>query len=295
MNLYVLSLGFGVITASILAIASVGFTLQFGVTNVLNLAYGDVMTSAAFIAYLVTRGGGDLAEAVLAGAGTGAVGSYLLNRLVYTPFIHRGTRLFGMIIVTIAVSLILQNGLQAIFKATFFSLALPRSRSYTLAGMVFTAQQLWILAIAVAAMLAVRLLLARTKLGRAMRATAADPELARSCGVATDRVIDAAWLLSGALCGIAGVTLVLNVTSFSSTTGGEFLIPIVAAATLGGVGQPYGAMIGALVIGLVTEESAAVFSPAYKEVAAFAVLILVLLLRPQGILAEVATQKEVVA
>jgi branched-subunit amino acid ABC-type transport system permease component len=294
-NLYVLSFGFGLITASILAIASVGFTLQFGVTNVLNLAYGDVMTGSAFVAYLVTRAGGGLAGALIAGAAAGAIGSYGLNRLVYTPFVRRGTRLFGMIIVTISVSLVLQNGLQAIFKATFFTLALPQPSSYTFAGMIFTSQQLVIIALAVAAMILVHGLLSWTKLGRAMRATAADPELARSCGIATDRVVDAAWLLSGALCGTAGVTLALNVSSFTSTTGGQFLIPVVAAAVLGGVGHPYGAMIGAVVIGLSSELSASVMSPDYKEVVAFLILIVVLLIRPQGIFAEVATQKEVAA
>jgi branched-chain amino acid transport system permease protein/neutral amino acid transport system permease protein len=294
-NLYVLSFGFGLITASILAIASVGFTLQFGVTNILNLAYGDVMTGCAFIAYLVTRAGGSLPEALLAGAGTGALASYGLNRFVYTPFVRRGTRMFGMIIVTISMSLALQNGLQAIFKATFFSLALPRPSSYTFAGMIFTSQQLVIIALAVVAMLFVHAVLSWTKLGRAMRATAADPELARSCGIATDRVIDAAWLLSGALCGTAGVALALNVTSFTSTAGGQFLIPIIAAAVLGGVGHPYGAMVGAVVIGLSAELSAAVISPSYKEVVAFLILIVVLLIRPQGIFSEVATQKEVVA
>jgi branched-subunit amino acid ABC-type transport system permease component len=294
-NIYVLSFGFGLITASILAIASVGFTLQFGVTNVLNLAYGDVMTGAAFIAYIVTQAGGNLVEALLAGAATGAIASYLLNRVVYAPFIRRGTRLFGMIIVTISMSLVIQNGLQSIFKATFFSLALPRPSSYTFAGMIFTSQQLIIIVLAVAAMLLVHALLSWTKLGRAMRATAADPELARSCGIATDRVIDVAWLLSGTLCGVAGVALALNVTSFTSTTGGLFLIPIIAAAVLGGVGQPYGAMIGAVVIGIISELSAAVISPGYKEVIAFLILIVVLLIRPQGIFSEVATQKEVVA
>lgn len=295
MNIYVLSLGFGIITASILAIASVGFTLQFGVTNVLNLAYGDVMTGSAFVAYLVTRVGGGLAGALIAGAGAGAIGSWGLNRFVYTPFVRRGTRLFGMIIVTISVSLILQNGLQAAFKATFFSLVLPRPSSYTFAGMIFTSQQLVIIALAVAAMVLVHALLSWTKLGRAMRATAADPELARSCGIATDRVIDVAWLLSGALCGTAGVTLALNISSFTSTTGGLFLIPLIAAAVLGGVGSPYGAMVGAVVIGLSSELSASVISPDYKEVIAFSILIVVLLIRPQGIFAEVATQKEVVA
>src|ERR1700722_2052705 len=131
-------MGFGIVTASILAVAGVGFTLQFGVTNVLNLAYGDIMTAAAFIAYLVTSAGLSVWLALVAGAVFGSVFSVLLNRCVYTPFVRRGTRLFGMIIVTIAVSLIVQNGLLAIFGANFFSLKMPRPAQAHFAGLVFT-------------------------------------------------------------------------------------------------------------------------------------------------------------
>jgi branched-subunit amino acid ABC-type transport system permease component len=289
------ALGFGLITASILAVAAVGFTLQFGATNILNLAYGDIMTASAFVAYIVTRSGVSVWVALVAGGIFGGLFSVALNRWLYTPFVRHGTKLFGMIIVTIAVSLILQNGLQAIFGASFFTVAPPRGHSFHLGGMIFTGAQLVIIGIATASMLGIHLLLRFTKLGKAMRATATDPDLARSCGVATDRVIDVAWLLSGALCGLAGVALAMNVTSFTSTTGGQFLIPVVAAAVLGGVGQPYGAMLGALVIGVAGEVAAALASPDYKQVIAFLILILVLLVRPQGILSEIATEKEVVA
>jgi branched-chain amino acid transport system permease protein/neutral amino acid transport system permease protein len=106
-------------------------------------------------------------------------------------------------------------------------------------------------------------------------------------------VTDIAWLISGLFCGLAGVALVADLGSFQSTTGGAFLVPIVAAAVLGGVGQPYGAMLGALVIGLSSELSATFIDPSYKNVVAFLLLIVVLLIRPQGILSEVATAKEV--
>jgi branched-subunit amino acid ABC-type transport system permease component len=294
-NTIVPAIGFGIVTASILAVAGVGFTLQFGVTNILNLAYGDIMTAAAFVAYLVTSAGFSVWLALVTGAAFGSVFSVLLNRCIYTPFVRRGTRLFGMIIVTIAVSLIVQNGLLAIFGANFFSLKMPRSAPVHIAGMVFTTVQLAIIAIAVVAMLLIHLLLRYTKLGKAMRATAADPDLARNCGIATDRVIDLAWAISGALCGLAGVILVMNVTAFTDTTGAQFLIPIVAVAVLGGIGQPYGAMLGALVIGITSEVAAAIFNPEYKDVVAFVILVIVLLARPQGILSEVATRKEVAA
>jgi branched-chain amino acid transport system permease protein/neutral amino acid transport system permease protein len=289
------AIGFGLITASILAIAAVGFTLQFSVTNILNLAYGDIMTAGAFAAFLANHAGVNIWICLVIAALFGAVFSMLLNRYVYFQFVRRGTRLFAMIIVTIAVSLIIQNLLLAIFRPTFFSYHTESGPSYHFGSMIFTASQLAIMGIAVLAMLSVHLLFTQTKLGKAMRATATNPALARSCGIATDRVIDLAWLLSGALCGTAGVVLVLNTATFNEGTGAGFLVPIIAAAVLGGIGQPYGAMLGAITIGLAGEIAAVLISPSYKSVAAFLILIVVLLLRPQGILSEVADAKEVAA
>ena len=288
------ALGFGILTASILALAAVGFTVQFSVTNILNLAYGDVMTASAFMAYVAGWGFGGW-WGLIAGGLFGAVFSVALNRAVYTPYIRRGASLFTMIIVTIAVSLIIQNMLQAIFGPGFFSLHVPAGASVHALGTVLTESQLIIVAIAVVAMLALHGLLRYTRLGKAMRATAADPELARNCGIRTGLVTDAAWLLSGLFCGIAGFTLMVDFGSFQSTTGGAFLVPIVAAAVLGGVGHPYGAMLGALVVGVASQMSATLINPAYSDVTAFVILIVVLLVRPQGIISEVATSKAVTA
>jgi branched-subunit amino acid ABC-type transport system permease component len=123
-----------------------------------------------------------------------------------------------------------------------------------------------------------------------MRATASNPALARVSGIRTDRIVDIAWMLSGALCGVAGVVLVVNTATFAASTGSSFLVIIIAAAVLGGVGHPYGAMLGALTIGLATELSATMISPAYKDVAAFVILAIVLLVRPQGIMAALRTE-----
>jgi branched-subunit amino acid ABC-type transport system permease component len=295
MRLVVSSLGFGLVTASILAIAAVGFTLQFSVTNIFNLAFGDIMTASAFIAYDVNHAGLNIWIGLAAGAVFGALFSMMLNRFLYTPFIRRGTKLFGMVIVTIAVSLILQNGLQAIWGPSFFSYRMSAGHAYHLGSMVFTSTQLAIMALAATVMVVVHVMLRYTKLGKAMRATAANASLARSSGIATDRVTDIAWMISGGLCGIAGVALVMNLSSFASTTGGRFLPVMIAAAILGGIGQPYGAMLGALTIGIASEVSAAVFQPEYKEIVAFVILVIVLLVRPQGIFSEVAAQKEVAA
>jgi branched-subunit amino acid ABC-type transport system permease component len=289
------AIGFGLISGSILAIAALGFTLQFGVTNVLNLAFGEVMISAAYLSWLADDAGLPIWAALVIAAVTGAILSFSLNRLLYTPFIRRGIGLFGMLIVALAVSLISQNVIQIVFGARFYTLRVAPGPTYHVVGMVFTRTQVAIMVVASISVFTIYGVLRRTRLGKKMRATAADPALARTCGIRTDRVIGAAWLISGALCGIAGVTLVVNLGSFQSTTGGEILVPIVAAAILGGVGHPYGAVLGALTIAMASELAAAVLDPAYKGAFAFVVLIIVLLVRPQGIFAEVAGEKEVVA
>jgi branched-subunit amino acid ABC-type transport system permease component len=295
MHILIPSIGFGLVTASILSLAAVGFTMQFGVTNILNLAYGEVMGAAGFVALLLNEHGVNIWFCLLIGGVFGAVFSYALNRLVLVPFIRRGTKLFGMVIVTVAIALIIENVILAIGGPNFFSYTLPHQSNIHIGSMVFTASQLGIIALSVVCMLAVAGLLRYTKLGIAMRATAAENSLARSCGIRTDRIIDLSWLISGAMCGLAGVTLFINTTTFTSATANEFLVVIVAAAVLGGVGNAYGAMLGALVLGLATEISAAYINPSYKNVIAFVILVIVLLVRPQGILAEVAIQREVAA
>jgi len=292
MSIFISSIGFGLVTASIIALAAVGFTLQFGATNILNLAYGDVMIASAFVAYLANNMGLNIWLCVLVGAVFGALASLLLNRLLFTPFLRRGTKLFGMVIVTLAAGLVIQNILLAITGSQFVSYSMDVGRTVNLGAVVLTTAQLVIMAVAVVAMLAIHFLLNRTRLGKAMRATASNASLARSCGINTGRIVNLVWLISGALCGIAGVTLGINTTSFDTSTGSEVFVVIIAAAVLGGIGDAYGSMLGALVIGLSTEVSAVVVSPAYKNATAFLILVLVLLIRPEGIRTVLSSRRE---
>lgn len=282
MNQFTLAVGFGLVTSAILALSAVGFTLQFGVSNIFNLAYGDTMTVAAFVAYLADSAGLGLWLAMLAGAAAGAVTSVLISRLVFVPFLRRGTSRFTMVMVSLALAVILQNAIQVVAGTGFRSYAEGQGRSLHLAGMIFTPVQLVIIGVAVVSMLALHLLLRFTRAGKALRATAADPELARSCGIATERVVTAAWALSGALCGLGGVALALNLATFDFTFGSTFLLVIVAAAVFGSVGEPYGAMVGAVVIGMASE-LAAIWTPALKQVVAFVILAVILLVRPNGL------------
>jgi branched-subunit amino acid ABC-type transport system permease component len=270
---------------SVIAIAAVGFTMQFGITNMINLAYGEVMISSAFVAYYLNRAGITIWMGMVAGSVFGAVFSFLLNRFVYAPFQRKGTSHIGMVIVSLAISLMIANLLLPIvgyYNVSYHEIAGSLIR---VGAIALTGAQVVIIGIAVVLMLGVHGLLRYTRLGKAMRATAANPTLARNCGIPTERVVDVVWLITGALCGLAGVVAALNSDSFAIASGAGFLIPIIAAAVLGGAGQPYGAMIGAVIIGMVTELSAAAWSPNYKQVVAFGLLVLVMVLRPQGLLA----------
>jgi branched-subunit amino acid ABC-type transport system permease component len=147
-----------------------------------------------------------------------------------------------------------------------------------------TVVQLVIIALSLVVMVLVHGLIRYTRLGKAMRATAANRNLARNCGIRTDRVVSLTWAITGGLCGLAGAMFAINSGTFSATSTDVFLVLILAAVFLGGPGEPYGAMLGALVIGLATEVSAAVVVSSYKDVIAFLILLAMLAVRPNGLL-----------
>jgi len=285
-SLFLASIGFGLVTASVLAIASVGFALQFGVTDVLNLAYGAIMILGAYLAYLVNENGVSVWLGVLVAMAACSVVSVLLNGVIYTPFQRRGASPTTMVIVSLGMTLIIEFGVEAVAGGVPVSYTMGNGPTFTAGGLILTGVQLVIMALAVLSMAGVHVLLRYTKLGKAMRATAANRTLARNCGIRTGRVIASTWALTGALCGLAGTVFAIDAGSFDATSTDVFLVLILAAVFLGGPGQPYGAMLGALVIGLATEVSA-VFIPAdYKYVIAFVALLIMLGVRPTGLLGE---------
>ena len=283
-SILVTSIGFGVVSAAVLALAAVGFTLQFAVTNVLNLAYGGVMIVSAYAAYILNNAGVNIWIATLAAIAAGAALSVFLNNVVYTPFQRRGSSPIAMVIVSLGMTLILEFGTQAIAGATNVSYNMSSGATVNAGSIQLTVVQLVIIGLAIVVMLLVHALIRYTRLGKAMRATAANPALARNCGIRTGRVVMLTWLISGALCGLAGATFAMNSGTFGATSTDLFLVLILAAVFLGGPGEPYGAMLGALVIGLATEVSAAIVVSDYKDVIAFIILLAMLALRPAGLL-----------
>jgi len=277
------SFGFGLITAAVLAIATVGFTMQFAVTNVLNLAYGSIMINSAFVAYYLNARGVTAWATLPFGIATGAVASYALNRFVFTPFQRRNLAPITVVIVALGVDLCGTFGLQAIVGGGYVSFHQSPGKEYHILGMFLSGLQLIIIGICVVVLGVIHWLLKYTRLGKAMRATSANPSLARNSGVRTQRVISTTWIISGALCGLAGTVFAMNTGVFEATSAQLYIVLLLAAMFLGGPGEPYGAMFGALTIGVATEVSAAYISPQYKEVIAFLVLLGMLTFRPYGL------------
>jgi branched-subunit amino acid ABC-type transport system permease component len=278
------SIGFGLVTAAVLAIAAVGFTMQFAVTDVLNLAYGAVMAVSAFVAYAVNRAGFSVWIGMVAAATIGAALSVGLNSVIYTPFRRRGSSPIALVIVSLGMTLILEYSLQAVVGGTNVSYRMAQGPTLRAGGLQLTVVQLVIIALSGVSMLAVHATLRYTRLGKAMRATAANRSLARNCGIRTGQVVTITWVVTGVLCGVAGSVFAMDAGSFGATSMDLFLVLILAAVFLGGPGQPYGAMLGAAVIGLGTEASAAYITPSYKDVVAFVLLLTMLAVRPTGLL-----------
>jgi branched-subunit amino acid ABC-type transport system permease component len=280
----------GLVTGSVLAIAALGISLIYGILRLVNFAYGDIMTFGAFIAVLcnVTIG----LEMILAAAvamGATAVLCVALEGVLWRPLRARRAGFMSLFLASIGLALVLR---QAIFLV-----AGPQTRSYdvdpfkvyVLGSVRLSESQVVAVVVAVATIVLVGLMLGATSLGRMMRAVADDQALAAVAGIDTSRVVVLTWIVSGLLAGLAGVLLALVQSSFDPNFGFSLLLPVFAAVVLGGIGSAYGALAGGLVLGLVTELSTwsgfhGGVDPVYKPVVAFAVLIGVLLVRPQGLL-----------
>jgi branched-subunit amino acid ABC-type transport system permease component len=280
----------GLVTGSILALAAVGVSLIYGILRLVNFAYGDVMSFGAFVAVLcnVTFGLQMAVAAVLAMLATAAL-SVALDVVLWRPLRARRAGFMSLFLVSIGLALVLR---QALFLA-----AGPQPRSYdvdpykvyVLGSVRLSGSQGVAVVVATVAIVAVGLMLGGSSIGRMMRAVADDRALAAVAGIDTSRVVLLTWTVCGLLAGLAGVLAALVQSSFDPNFGFSLLLPIFAAVVLGGIGSAYGALVGGLILGLATELSTwpalhGGVNPVYKPVVAFAVLIAVLLVRPNGLL-----------
>ena len=279
------TLVFGLIEGSVISVGAVGLTLSYGVTRFINFAYGEFLTYGAYLALFLSGTGAGLSfplpvAVVLSVVVVGAVGVGV-SRVFFEPLADRGP--LPLLITSIGVAFVLRNALTAAVGVDARQLPVPLVRGTELLGVRVTPVEAVVVAVAVATMLAVHLLLSRTTLGKTMRATSGNRDLAEVAGVDTESVVRKTWFVSAAAGGLAGVLYAALFAPFRPTVGFEYLVVVFAATLLGGIGRPYGAMLGAFVVGLTTQLGTAYLSADYTAAYAFVILVAVLLVRPEGI------------
>jgi branched-subunit amino acid ABC-type transport system permease component len=282
MHVFLLDVGYGLVTAAILSLSAVAFTLEYAVSRVANLAHGEILTVGAYTAYLVQRSTGNVLLSALAAAGAGGLAGYATNLFLIERFSRRPS--LTTLIATLGLSLVLQNVLTMIFGASSRAYTINQGAPHQYGPFQFTRAELLVISSAVVIAILLFLLLQRTKFGKSLRAVAENRDLARVSGIPARRVIAQTWLVAGVVAGFAGFVLAENVGAFSPSFGNGFLLITITATVAGGLGRPYGTLLGAVVVGLVLELAGAYTSSSYELAFAFAILVLLLLVRPNGLL-----------
>jgi len=281
-------LAIGVRVGLLVAMAAIGLSLIFGVTGLVNFAHGELVTFGALIAFFLNAStGGPGLHVVLAGAlavVAGALAGFAFERGMFAPLRRRKTEGVSLIVFTIGISIVLRNVYLIVFGGA------PRPlRGYTIqqafsVGPVALPPRDWVISLmGIIVLVAAGLLVQRTLIGVGMRAVADDRDLAAASGVDVERVILATWIVGGALAALGGV--LLGVTEqVAWNMGLDLLLLMFAAVIVGGLGTAYGAMLGGLLVGITSQMSTYWIPVEFKNAVALAALIVVLIVRPQGIL-----------
>ena len=291
----------GLFLGTIIALGAIGLSLVYGINKFAHIAHGDFMTVGAYIALVLL---GMLFPTMgLQGIGLGpftfgyplflalpitmlvlAAVAIGLDVGIYRRLRRRGVSTVVMAMTSLGVAIALRGLVQVIWGGGTWQYPRLSKPFYQLPMEVrIPPDNLFIGALALVLVIALYLFLTRTKMGKAMRATSDNMELARVSGINTERVIWWTWALSAALAATAGILLAIFQAQLLPIMGWRFLIPLFAAVILGGIGNPYGALVGALIIGVTAEVSTQWLNPAYKTTVAFSIMIATLLLRPRGI------------
>ncbi len=272
----------GLVTGGILALPSVAFSLLWKLLRFPNFAVSTYLTIGAFAAFAVNHGLRWRIEWawLWAFAVTGAV-AWAVDRVAFRPM--RDRRPFALAIASIGVAFFLENAVRFIWGNDYRSYDVPVTRALVWQGLRVGREQLAILGVTVLLMLLVQAFLNGTRLGIAMRASADNPLLARVKGLPTEQIVGLATLGGGALAGGAGVFLGLD-TTIDPLLGAGLIIAVFAAAILGGIGSAPGALLGALIVGVMEEVSTIAIPPTYKSAVGFVIILAALLLRPRGLL-----------
>ncbi|MFO1350382.1 MAG: branched-chain amino acid ABC transporter permease [Gammaproteobacteria bacterium] len=298
---------FGIALGAVYGVIALGYTMVYGILLMINFAHGEIFMIGAYVGwgvltYLINAKFGGLHPIwvlplmlVMAMTVSGIIGM-TLERFAYRPLYTRGATRLGPLISAVGASIFLQNAVMltqgARMKVFMTNLLFPRSWYLQLGGVRVSYLVLVMVGIALLLMWGLHILVQRSTLGRSMRAVAEDREVAAIMGVNVRRVIALTFLLGSALGGAGGVLVGLYYTQIDFFMGYTAGLKAFTAAVLGGIGNLRGAMLGGIVLGLIESLAVTFMNPAYRDVTAFVILILVLMFRPTGLLGENVPQTD---
>lgn len=286
----------GIMLGGIISLGAMGLTLVYGVLKFPNFAHGALLTIGAYVAFVVTRllpqgealrpfsFGWELIVAILVALPVVAGVALLVDRVLFRPLRRRGASVVLFAMASLAGTFFLRSVVYVIWGSDFHFYYPGRSNPALKLPLDIRVQadQIFVFVLAIILVILTYLLLERTRMGKAMRATANNPDLAQVRGINTEKVIAWTWIISGALAAAGGVMYGLA-SQLRPEMGFFLLLPIFAAAIMGGIGSPIGALVGAIIIGIAEQLSASFINPAYGPAVAFLLMIIVLVVLPQGL------------
>ncbi|WP_127088613.1 branched-chain amino acid ABC transporter permease [Aquabacter cavernae] len=279
----------GLVTGLLIALPALSLALVFSVLRFANYAIGSMLTVGAYLVYAFNAGlGWPLPLAALAGGAVGAGLALAIDRLVYEPLKGRGG--VTLLVASIGVGIALENAVRFIAGSSTRGFAVEVARPLRLHGLRINQEQITTIATVLLALAVVWIVFRFTRLGRAMRAVADNADLAAVRGIPRRQVVCAVWVISSVLATLAGVLVGLD-GNVDPQMGWNYILPVFTAAILGGIGNPMAAVAGAVVLGITEELATLVLAPHYRTMVAFAVMALLLLVRPTGLFAAQGTAK----
>ena len=283
----------GISIGSVYAIIALGYTMVYGIAKMLNFAHGDIIMVGAYISYCVTSYLGLPAWiSVIAAVIVCTLLGVLVEGLAYKPL--RGAPSLAVLITAIGVSYFLQNSAQLIWGTApknFTSIVTFKPFKLFDGSLVITGEVLYTVVACVIIMVGLTMFTSKTKMGKSMRAVSEDRDAAQLMGINVNRTISITFAIGSALAAIAGVLLCSTVPTLQPTTGSMPGIRAFTAAVFGGIGSIPGAMLGGIVLGIIETFAKAYLSTQFSDAIVFAVLIIVLLVKPSGLLGKTVQEK----
>lgn len=275
----------GIVSGTYLALGAVGLALVYALLRLVNFAHGDMLTLGAYVAFFLNITMGlHIVIAAVGAIGVAAVLGVLFEGLMWRPMRKKGAGLLQLLLMAIGLAFVIRNGIQLVAGTEARALAVDVTSSYSVSGLRIGEAESIAALVGLAVLLFVALFLRLTKTGKQMRALGDNFDLAETAGIDTQRIVFVTWAIGGGLAGLAGILYASVIGVMTPNLGFFLLLSLFAAMVLGGIGNAFGALVGGLTLGLVQEWSTIIIEPRWKVAVGFVVLILVLILRPQGIL-----------